>query len=172
MTLRKFKGYFPKVAESAYIDPDAILIGQVPIGDEVTIWPGAVLRADDDEIIIEREATILDSVTIEAPKGHPVHIGRESLISHAAVIHGAIVEDGALVGVNATVLDGARIGAKGIIGAGAVVPPGVAIPDSKLALGVPAKVIRNIKKEEGNDIRRDIQSLMRKAKYYKGSIET
>ena len=171
MTLRKFTGHFPKVANSAYIDPDAILIGRVTVGEEVTIWPGAVLRADDEEIIIEREAAILDNVTIEAPKGCPVRIGRGALISHAAIVHGATVEKGALVGINAIVLDGAKIGTKSLIGAGAVIPPGVIIPDSKLVLGIPAKIIRDITDEERKRIEEGVRVLKEKARTYKRSIE-
>lgn len=167
MTLRKFRGYSPTVAESSYVDPDAILIGRVIVKEEVTIWPGAVLRADDEEIVVEREAAILDNVTIEAPKGHPVHIERGALISHAAVIHGAIVGEGALVGINAIVLDGANVERGSIIGAGAVVPPGMIIPDTRLALGIPAKIIRDIRKEEAYNVECEINALREKAEYYK-----
>lgn len=164
---RKFRDYLPTVHETAYIDPDSILIGQITVGKKASIWPGAVLRAEESQIEIQKGAAILDNTTIEAPKEYPVRVGKQALVSHAAVIHGGIVEPRSLVGINAVILEGARIGPEAIIGAGAVVTTGTVIPERKLALGIPAKVKRGVTSEDIESVRKEIKALEEKASEYK-----
>lgn len=129
---------------SAFIAPTATVIGHVEIGSEASIWFGAVLRGDADRIIIGAGSNIQDNTVIHADPGYPTVIGANVTVGHAAVLHGCTVGDGALVGMHATVLNGARIGAEAVIGAGAVVAPGAEIPAGSLAVGIPAKVVRQL----------------------------
>ncbi len=122
-------------AADAFVDISARLIGDVCIESKASIWPGAVLRADDDKIIIGKGSAVLDLCLIEAPKGHPVRIASDVLISHKACIHGAIVKTGALVGIGSIILDDASIGRNALIGAGALIPPKMVVPDNMLMLG-------------------------------------
>jgi len=114
-----FDGYHPAIASGAYVDCSARLIGRVTIESTVLIWPGAVLRAEDEQIIIGEGGAVLDLCLLEAPDGYDVTVAKGALISHKACIQGATVRSGAIVGIGAIVLDGAVIGEGAIIGAGA-----------------------------------------------------
>jgi carbonic anhydrase/acetyltransferase-like protein (isoleucine patch superfamily) len=137
-----FDGESPQFDETVFIDPSARLIGAVILGQEVSVWPFALLRADSNRIVVGEQSVILDKVLIESPKDHPVVIERRVLVSHGAILHGCVVREGALIGIGAIVLDGAEVGRGSIVGAGSLVPPGMKIPDHSLTLGIPAKVVR------------------------------
>jgi carbonic anhydrase/acetyltransferase-like protein (isoleucine patch superfamily) len=139
-----FEGKFPKFDETVFIDPTARLIGDVLLGPDVSIWPLTVLRADSNRIVVEERSVLLDKVLVESPKGHPVTIEKNVLISHGAILHGCIVREGAIVGIGAIVLDGAEVGRYSIVGSGCVVPPGMKIHDGSLVLGIPAKVVKTL----------------------------
>jgi carbonic anhydrase/acetyltransferase-like protein (isoleucine patch superfamily) len=148
MAIRSYRDRTPRVAEGAYVDQDAIIIGDVTLEDGVTVWPGSILRADDDSVLVSSGSAVMDMSFVEAPKGRPVTVGRECLISHGTCLHGCVVRDGAVIGVGAIVLDGAVIGQGAIIGAGSVVTPGTEIGPRALALGAPAKFVRQTTDEE------------------------
>ncbi len=162
-----FDGVSPEIAVDAFIDLSARLIGRVVVEAGATIWPGAVLRADDERIVIGRGGAVLDLALIEAPQDRPVIIGQRALISHQACVHGATVESGALIGIGAIVLDGAVVEAGALIGAGAVVPPGMTVPAGTLVLGQPAKVVRDLKPAEIDNIQAQLDELAAKAKKYR-----
>ncbi|PZC48812.1 MAG: Carbonic anhydrase or acetyltransferase, isoleucine patch superfamily [Chloroflexi bacterium] len=162
-----FGEVWPRIAEGAYIDPAARIVGDVEIESGVGIWPGAVLRGDDGPVVVREGAMVLENCVLEAPGDEPVIIGRDSIVSHAAVVHGATVGERAIVGIGAIVLDKAHIGDDSIIGAGAVVPPGSEIPDGKLVLGVPGKVIRDITDQEREGAGKELAVLRSKATVYK-----
>ena len=162
-------GFFPQIAEDVWIDPSARLIGNLTLKAQSSVWPGAVLRADDGRIIIGKRSAVLDLCLVEAPHGSIVSIEDDALISHKACIHGAIVETGALVGIGAIVLDGAVVRKNALVGAGAVVPPGMEIPAGTLALGQPAKIIRSLTAEEINRTMAQVDELCRKAALYRES---
>ena len=133
-------GHRPVVASSAWVHPSAVLIGQVTLGADVSVWPHAVLRGDRDAIAVGDESNVQDGVVIHCDPGLPCRIGRRVTIGHRAVVHGCTVEDGALIGIGAVVLNGAVVGAGSLVAAGAVVGEGAVIPPGSLVLGVPAKV--------------------------------
>lgn len=143
-----FGGHTPVIGPGVYVDATARLIGQVELEDGSSVWPGAVLRADDDRIVVGRGSAILDMALLEAPRGSPVVVAAGALISHKACVHGARIEAGAVVGIGAIVLDGAVVGAQCLVGAGAVVPPGKQLPAATLVLGAPAKVVRELRDDE------------------------
>ena len=163
-----FDGHFPQIDPSALVDRSARLIGQVFIAPGVTIWPGAVLRADDESITIGQGSAVLDLALLEAPHGHPVVVEPGALVSHQACLHGAVVEAGALVGIGAIVLDGAVVQRGALVGAGAVVPPGMKVPPNTLVLGQPAKPIRELKPAEVDRVADQLAELAAKAAKLRG----
>ena len=162
-----FKGHVPRIDPSAYVDISARLIGRVTLQTESSVWPGAVLRADEEEIVIGKGSAVLDLSLLEAPATQPVIVEAGALISHKACLHGAVVKTGALVGIGAIVLDGAEVGEGALVGAGALVTPGMKVPPGVLVLGQPAKIVRELKPEEQCNIGRQLEELKIKAAAYK-----
>lgn len=146
--LRSYKGITPTLGERVYIDPMASVIGDVVLGDDVSVWPGAVLRGDVNAIRVGARSSIQDGAVVHvAHAGHygpgaPCLIGADVTIGHAAVVHACTIEDGCLIGIHATVLDGAVVKRHGFVGAGALVPPGKVVGERELWLGNPARRVR------------------------------
>ena len=138
MALYAFEDRRPTIDPTAFVAPDAVVIGDVTIEEGASVWPMAVVRSDDAPIVIRAGANVQEGSVLHGPTG--VEIGPEATVGHLCVVHGAIVGEQALIGNGATVLDGARIGRRAMVGAGAVVPPGMEVPEETLAVGIPAKV--------------------------------
>ena len=134
----------PAVHPQAWIAPGAVVVGAVRLGRAASVWYGAVLRADEDEIIVGAECNIQDLCCLHVDPGQPVVLEDRVSLGHHATVHGAYVGAGSLIGIGATVLGGARIGAGSLIAAGAVVPPGREIPPGVLVAGVPGRVVREL----------------------------
>ena len=166
-----FMGKEPQIESGVFIDPSCRIIGDVSLRRGSSVWPLSVLRGDSNRILIEEDAAILDQVMIEAPTKYPVVVGKRSLISHGAKLHGCIVHDGVLVGIGAIVLDGAVIGQGAIIGAGALVPPKIAIPENSLFLGLPGIVVRSLKPEEVLKTLEEVEEIRQKAGIYLKSMK-
>lgn len=165
--ITSFRGSYPVIGPDVWIDPTARLIGKIELKAASSIWPGAVLRADDASISIGKRSAILDLCLIESPEGLPVIVEDGALISHKACLHGARVEAGALVGIGAIVLDGAIIRSGALVGAGAIVPPGMEVPAGMLVLGQPAKPVRRLTPAETDKIRAQGEELCAKASEYR-----
>lgn len=148
MPLIPFGGAAPSVATSAFIAPNATLIGAVTIGEACGVYFGAVIRADSDAITIGARSNVQDNVSIHTDRGIAVRIGDDVSIGHGAVVHGCIIEDGCLIGMNSTVLNRAVIGAGSLVAAGAVVLEDTIVPPGSLVAGVPAKVRRALADDE------------------------
>ncbi len=140
MTVYALGGRIPVIDPTAYIHPDAVVIGSVHIGPESSVWPGAVLRGDDGEIHIGARTSIQDGCVLHCAPGLPTVVGDECVIGHIVHLEGCTIEDGALVGNGAVVLHGARVGAGALVGSNAVVTNGTEVPAGQMALGVPAKI--------------------------------
>jgi carbonic anhydrase/acetyltransferase-like protein (isoleucine patch superfamily) len=123
------------------------VIGRVTLGDRVSVWPAAVLRADNDTITIGAESNVQDGVVIHVDPGLPCVIGERVTIGHRAIIHGATVEDECLIGMGAIILNGAVVGTGSVIGAGAVVRENMHVPPNSVVLGVPGKVVKQVDDE-------------------------
>jgi len=141
-------GNTPTVDETAWVAPNATLIGNVTLGAESSIFYGAVLRGDVDSITLGARSNLQDNVTVHCDSGIPTSIGAGVSVGHAAVLHGCTIEDDCLIGMSATVLNGAVVGAGSLVAAGAVVLEGTVIPPRSLVAGVPAKVRRELTDEE------------------------
>lgn len=147
--LLPFGGHRPTLGPRVYVAAGAVLIGDLVIGTESSVWHGVVLRADVHRIRIGNRTNVQDGVVVHVTAGvHATTIGDGVTIGHGAIIHGCTLEDGCLVGMGATVLDGATVGAGALVGAGAVVAPGTVVPPGVLALGTPARVVRPLETAE------------------------
>jgi len=139
----------PRIHPSAWVAPGAVVVGDVEIGSETSVWYGAVLRGDVHRVRVGARSNLQDHAVVHVTAGvHPTEIGDEVTVGHRAVVHGCRVEDGALVGIAATVLDGASVGEGALVAAGAVVTPGTRVPPGALVLGAPARVVRDLSDEE------------------------
>jgi carbonic anhydrase/acetyltransferase-like protein (isoleucine patch superfamily) len=142
--LFEFEGKRPVIADDAFVAPTATLIGDVTVESGASVWYGAVLRGDEGPIIIRENANVQDNSVLHCPPTVTTEIGRGATVGHQCVVHGAVLEDEALVGNGTVVLDGARIGAGSLIAAQSLVQPGAVIPPGVLAAGAPAVVKREI----------------------------
>lgn len=132
----------PKIHPSSYIAPNATIIGDVTIGKNCGVYPYAVIRGDENAIVIGDGSNIQDCCIIHTDAEHQVTIGKNVTVGHAAVIHGATIADDCLIGIHATVLNGAQVDSGSIIGACALVTEKMVVPQHSLVLGVPGKVIK------------------------------
>lgn len=147
--IRRYRGVLPRIAESAYVDPSAEVIGDVVIGERSSIWPNVSIRGDVNYIRVGNETSIQDnSVLHVGHQTYPCIVGNRVTVGHAVVLHGCEVSDGALIGIGAIVLNGAKIGCGAVIAAGALVPEGMQVPANTLVMGTPAKIRREVSSEE------------------------
>jgi carbonic anhydrase/acetyltransferase-like protein (isoleucine patch superfamily) len=134
----------PVIHPDAWIAPNAVVVGRVTLERAASVWYGCVLRADEDEIVVGEECNIQDLCCLHVDPGEPVVLEDRVSLGHRAVVHGAYVETGALIGIGAVVLGRARIGAGTLIAAGTVVPPGKSVPAGVLMAGVPGRIVREL----------------------------
>jgi carbonic anhydrase/acetyltransferase-like protein (isoleucine patch superfamily) len=143
--VRPYAGVSPRLGQGVYVAPTAAVVGDVELGDEASVWYGAVLRGDVGRIRIGRRTNVQDLVCIHMSLGTSnAEIGDEVTIGHHATIHGAQIGDGALIGIGSILLDNAVIGAEAWVGAGTLVPAGMKIPPRVLVFGRPARVVREL----------------------------
>jgi carbonic anhydrase/acetyltransferase-like protein (isoleucine patch superfamily) len=144
MFVYEYEGIRPTIAPDAFVAPTATIIGDVTIEAGASVWYGAVLRGDDGPIVVRERANIQDGTVVHTTPQVTTEIGRGATVAHQCMVHGAVLEDEALVGNGCVILDGARIGAGSMIAAMSLVQPGVQIPPGVLAAGVPAQVKKPI----------------------------
>lgn len=137
-------GITPQIAASAWVAPDANLIGKIVLEDEASVWFGSTLRGDNEEIRVGRGSNVQENCVLHTDIGYPLVIGPDCTIGHKAMLHGCIIGEGSLIGMGATVLNGAKIGRGCLIGAGALITEGKEIPDFSLVMGAPGKVMRQL----------------------------
>ena len=155
MNIRAFNGIVPRLGANAYVDADALVIGDVELGEDASIWPGAVLRGDVQRIRVGARSSIQDGAVLHVthdgpytPGGSSLLIGADVTVGHAAVLHACTVEDACLIGIHATLLDGAVVRRHSMIGAGAMLSPGKVVGEGELWLGNPARFTRKLSDEE------------------------
>ena len=156
MPVRPYLDQLPRLGQRVWIDPAATVIGDVEIGDDASVWPGAVIRGDVNYIRIGARSNLQDQcvvhVTHDGPNGPPgglaTLIGEDVTVGHGAIIHACTVGDASLIGMGAIVLDGARVEKNGFVGAGAVVAPGKVVGSGELWLGNPARCVRRLTQAE------------------------
>ena len=148
MPLYSYQGRSPRVHPTAFVAPTAVLIGYVVIAEEASVWFGCVLRGDRDRIEVGPRSNVQDNSTIHVDQGEPTILGAEVTIGHNALVHSSVIANNVLIGSAAVLVGANTVGAETIIGAGAVVPEGMKIPGRSLVLGVPARVVREIRSED------------------------
>lgn len=140
MNLFEYEGIAPTIAEDAWIAPTATVIGDVTIESGASVWYGATIRGDDGPIVIRARANIQDNAVVHTTPDTLTEIGAGATVAHLCLVHGAVIEDEALIGNGSIVLDGARVGARSMIAAASLVPPGKQIPPGVLAMGSPVTI--------------------------------
>lgn len=169
-SLLPHEGVLPEVAPSAWVAPGAFVIGDVEIGEESSVWYGAVLRGDTEPIRIGARTNVQDGCVLHADPGFPAVIGEGCVIGHNAVVHGCEVGDGCLVGMGATILNGAKIGPGSIVAAGAMVPENREFPPRSLIVGLPAKRAGEVTGEQTRDIERGAREYVGRAAAHRKSL--
>jgi carbonic anhydrase/acetyltransferase-like protein (isoleucine patch superfamily) len=147
-----FLGTKPTIATTAFVAPNATVVGAVTLGEESSVWFGATLRGDINSISIGARSNIQDGAVVHVADAFGTRIGDLVTVGHSAIVHACTIEDEVLVGMGAIVMDGARVGARSMIGAGALVTGGTQIPAGSLVLGSPAKVVRALTEQEQESI--------------------
>ncbi len=152
--IREYAGKRPRLGERVYLAETAAIIGDVVLGDDVSVWYNSVVRGDCHFIRIGDRSNIQDNCVIHVTvERHPAVLEEEVTLGHAAIVHGAVVRKGALIGIRATVLDGADVGESALIGAGALVAPRTKVPPRSLWLGVPARQVRVLSEAEAEQLK-------------------
>ena len=160
----------PEVAESTFVAPGAYVIGAVYLGEESSVWYGAVLRGDTEPIRVGARTNIQDGCVLHADPGYPATVGNDCVVGHNAVVHGCEIWDGCLIGMSATILNGAKIGEGSIVAAGTLVPEGKEFPARSLIIGVPAKRIREVSEEQAQDIARGVRTYVERAAKHRKAL--
>lgn len=155
MNIRPYEHLLPRIGANAYVDPSAVVIGDVEVGEDASFWPCAVARGDVHHIRIGARSNVQDGavlhVTHDGPYttgGFPLIIGADVTVGHGAILHACTIGDACLIGMHATVLDGALVQRHAIVGAGALVPPGKVVGEGELWIGNPARRVRQLSAEE------------------------
>ena len=149
MTLYALDGVSPELPEEGHywVAPDAAVIGKVKLERNASVWFGAVLRGDNELILVGENSNVQDGCVLHTDMGSPLTIGRNCTIGHKAMLHGCSIGDNSLIGMGATILNNATIGRNCLIGANALVAEGKVIPDNSLVMGMPGKVVRELDAE-------------------------
>ena len=165
--IQSFGAHIPALDPNAIILPTSTLIGRVTVAARASVWWGAVLRADVEAISIGERSNVQDRVVIHVTTDrHATRVGEDVTIGHAAVLHGCVIGNRTLIGIGAIVLDGAVVEDDCMIGAGTLVTPGTRIPAGHLALGSPARVLRELRRDERAELRASAERYCRLAQRY------
>lgn len=152
-----------RIAENVFIAEGARVVGNVTIGSESSVWYNAVIRGDEDYIVIGERTNVQDNAVLHCDKGHPLTIGSNVTIGHGAIVHGCTVGSNVIIGMGAIIMNDARIGDNCIIGAGALLTQGMEIPEGQVAYGSPAKPERPLKLFEKSTIRKNAEAYVKAA---------
>jgi carbonic anhydrase/acetyltransferase-like protein (isoleucine patch superfamily) len=151
--IRSHRGYTPKIATSAYVDPQAVVIGEVVIGEDSSIWPCAVVRGDCGSIRIGARTSIQDGCVLHVQQDEfDLSVGDNVTVGHGVMLHGCTVESDCLIGIGSILLNGSKVGSGSIIAAGTLLPPGAEIPPGSMVMGSPGKVRRPVTEAERKHI--------------------
>lgn len=161
----------PQIDPTAWIAPNATVIGDVRLAANVSIWWNAVLRGDNDPITIGEGTNIQDGSVLHTDEGIPLTLGRDITVGHKVMLHGCTVGDGSLIGMGSILLNGAVIGKNCLIGAGTLIPEGKVIPDRSLVVGSPGRVVRELSEEHAARIAHSAQHYIQNAQRYRQLLE-
>ncbi len=166
--IKTFKNLAPKIHETAFIAENAVIIGDVEIGEESSVWYGSILRGDVNYIRIGARTNIQDASVIHvSSKTHPTVLEDEITLGHRVTLHGCYIETGCLIGIGAIILDGVRVGRNSLVAAGSLLTPNTQIPPRSLVMGSPAKVKRKLSEDEIKDLERFWRNYVSLSRIYK-----
>lgn len=158
--IQPYQNHKPQIGKNVRVHDRAVVIGQVILGDDVSLWPGAVLRGDMAAIQVGNRTNIQDGSVFHTDTNFPAVIGEDCVVGHQACVHACTVGNRCLIGIRSVILTGAQIGDECIIGAGAVVTEGKVIPPRSLVLGIPGKVVRQVTDEDVKGILHGVQEYL------------
>lgn len=170
MTIYALGTLRPVVDASAYVADSATLIGQVHLGKGCSVWPQAVMRADNEPIFIAEGSNIQDGAVLHTDPGFPLRIAAHVSVGHQATLHGCTVGEGSLIGIQAIVLNGAVIGSNCLVAAGAVVTERKVFPDGSLIIGAPAKAVRQLSDEDMQKLVANARDYAERARHYREQL--
>lgn len=171
MAVYELNGVSPRIAASAWVADSAQVMGEVEIGENSSLWFGAIVRGDTETIRIGDNTNIQDGSVLHADVGMPLTIGNNVTVGHQVMLHGCTVGDGALIGIGAVVLNGAKIGKGCIVGAGALVTEGKEFPDGSMILGSPAKAVRELTPAQKEGLIKSAIHYVENAELYKTGLK-
>jgi carbonic anhydrase/acetyltransferase-like protein (isoleucine patch superfamily) len=161
----------PVIPASCYIAPEATIIGQVTLGERVTVMSGAVIRGDNEPVVIGDDSNIQEGCVLHTDPGLPLTLGKGVTVGHQVMLHGCTIGDGALIGIRAVVLNGAKIGRNCVVGAGSVVTEDKSFPDGTLILGTPAKVVRELSPEQIAEMQHGAKHYVANAQRFRAQLK-
>jgi len=156
-----------QIAAAAFVAPQAVILGDVTIGDDSSVWYNAVLRGDCERIAVGRRTNIQDGSILHADLGIPCTIGNDVTIGHAAIVHGAAIADGVMIGMRATVMNRVSVGTGCLIAVGTLIPEGVHIPPNSVVMGAPGKIVREVTDKDRQLIQHAAQHYVEAARAYR-----
>ena len=170
MSIYKLGNDQPNIDATAWVAAEASVFGKATLARNVSVWPGAVIRADNEPIHVGEGSNVQEGAVIHTDKGFPTVIGDHVTVGHQAMLHGCKVGDGSLIGIQAVVLNGAVIGKECLVGAGAIVTEKKVFPDRSLILGAPAKVVRQLTDEEAAKLASGSDTYSRRGGHFKSAL--
>ena len=171
MPIYKIDQKTPQIAASAWVAPNATVIGDARLGDNVSIWWNAVLRGDNDPIHIGANSNIQDGSVLHTDEGVPMHIGANVTVGHMVMLHGCTVGDNSLIGIGSVILNRAVIGKHSIVGANTLIPEGKVFPERSLIVGSPGKVVRELSDEEVGKLQKSADHYVANAARYRSELQ-
>ncbi len=162
----------PEIATDAWVAPGAVIIGDVQLRSKSSVWFGAVIRADNDSVVIGEGSNIQDGSIIHIDPGYPLRLHEKVTVGHKVMLHGCTVKDRSLIGIGSILLNGCVIGKNSIVGANTLIPEGKEYPDGVLILGSPGKVVRELTEEQQQSLEDAAQHYIANAKMYRNGLKT
>lgn len=170
MAIHRLGDERPQVADTAWVAESAQVIGRVVLADDASVWFGAVLRGDNEPLVVGRGSNVQECTVMHADEGYPLVLGDGVTVGHQVMLHGCTVGDGSLIGIQSIVLNGARIGRNCLVGAGSLVTEGKTFPDGTLIVGRPAKVVRELTPEQIEGLRRSAETYVARARRFRAEL--
>lgn len=170
MAIYELEGRAPQLAASAWVADSAQVMGDVTLGENVSVWFGSVLRGDTSSLQVGAGSNIQDGSVLHADPGQPLVVGERVTVGHQVMLHGCTIGDESLIGIGAVVLNGAKIGRNCLVGAGALVTEGKEFPDGSMIIGSPAKAVRELSPEQIEGLRQSAQHYIDNARRYQNGL--
>ena len=171
MAIYQLGDLIPVIPASCYIAPEATIIGQVTLGERVTVMSGAVVRGDNEPIVIGDDCNIQEGCVLHTDPGLPLTLGKGVTVGHQVMLHGCTIGDGTLIGIQAVVLNNSVVGKDCLIGAGAVVIEGKSFPDRSVIFGSPAKAVREVNEDNIARLRMSTENYVERGRQYKADLK-